>query len=1315
MKETKLNPLKGARWIRLGYVFAIGVAIFLLGMFLHAQPPKDPNDPQLKVLKMGLGSGTVSSSPAGINCGGTCEAGFAGGASVTLTASAAAGSTFVGWDVDADGDPGTTADCTGSAATCTLSMSVARSVRPVFDLSTAIPALGSFTPEGIQTYLTTNPTVVTPAQFVKALPSEFKQNWILMARSESLQTGTAEFPRLLLPSANAQQVFSIGVAQHSSYPGAHPNAIEYMQWDAGQKNFRFHEIVVDSIPAMGSIPARNRGVSIDDEKCSRCHSTRNVVNLDRSVSPHVPGSTAGTDGNPPGTIPAKNKPNWDSYDSWGGMLPFNRDRIYQGSVEAAAFRKIFNPWTWSTNDSVRAIIEQLKLQPAGIPASSPDHRITRLKGGDSDGIIKFAFDTSVPVVTEPAPSGPSSTPVNYSFDRLAGSGPGTTVTQGGNFITLHHQDIPTSDEGRGVHFFDNLGGLAGNVNQTRVADELVNHRFATGSVPIDVRPIALAITKSGCLQRDSGSNTVRSLTATSLNSLSFFDSRNGMTINELFDDTQRRASTGVQEFRSRGLPRRKADIEKLTIDRTNDPYLVSASPTNGLIQQYGASTSAGTDTSIGRLRQEVFRRSVSPFPPDITVMGGVYVDREDYTSNSERVALYRYFLEPLGVSVDKWSMNVRGRSRAYNFADVFGSYLDVLEPTLKTSLMSNPVPGLTNPDDCDQLIQAINLTFSSLPPADGAGAIPKYTDVQRIFNKSCIECHGGLGYPPYVNYGTVLNLSENETPPAGQDRLERSYDLVTSAYISTDPRTSFLYERICPGAAGLPSANTPCPVPTPGTENENCPFGLMPCGGPRLSHTDIATIRRWIVGGAPNTRGDPHIETVDGVPYDFQGAGEFVLLRGQGLELQVRQTGIPTDGPLGPNAHTGLTSCVSVNTAAAVRLGEHRITYQPNLSGQPDPSGLQLRIDGKLTELTDAGIIFDSGGRVIKTSVAGGIQMEGTGGTAVVINPRFWDYYKVWLLDIDVRHARATDGVMGSLAPGSWLPALPNGSSLGPIPRDLHQRYLDLYDKFGNAWRVTDASSLFDYAPGTSTATFTASTWPEENPKVCVAPPRQPGGPVEKTPPKRLTLEAAQQNCAGVIKENAKANCLQDVMVTGEPEFAKLYLLDEQVEFHSPPAIPLLGFPEAFKTDVAAPVGFTWNQSRSLSGDSLTYKHCVWEVKERFSFNKCVLTAGTSLTGSFWRGGFWYALLVLLLILLLILILLWFRRRRPILLFVSAFVLLIAVGVAFYIGRNRRSNVNTLARTVPSLQAGKAYYWKVIVEDGKGGTTESETRRFEIK
>ena len=56
-----------------------------------------PVTAQLSVSKAGSGAGTVTSAPAGINCGATCSANYAGGAVVTLTATPSGGSIFAGW------------------------------------------------------------------------------------------------------------------------------------------------------------------------------------------------------------------------------------------------------------------------------------------------------------------------------------------------------------------------------------------------------------------------------------------------------------------------------------------------------------------------------------------------------------------------------------------------------------------------------------------------------------------------------------------------------------------------------------------------------------------------------------------------------------------------------------------------------------------------------------------------------------------------------------------------------------------------------------------------------------------------------------------------------------------------------------------------------------------------------------------------------------------------------------------------------------------------------------------------------------------
>jgi len=65
----------------------------------NLQPPQTFG---LSVVKAGTGTGTVTSSPAGINCGSTCSGTFSSGTSVTLTATPAAGSTFAGWTGNAD-------------------------------------------------------------------------------------------------------------------------------------------------------------------------------------------------------------------------------------------------------------------------------------------------------------------------------------------------------------------------------------------------------------------------------------------------------------------------------------------------------------------------------------------------------------------------------------------------------------------------------------------------------------------------------------------------------------------------------------------------------------------------------------------------------------------------------------------------------------------------------------------------------------------------------------------------------------------------------------------------------------------------------------------------------------------------------------------------------------------------------------------------------------------------------------------------------------------------------------------------------------
>lgn len=79
------------------------------------------------------GNGVVRSQPVGVDCGTDCSGSFGDGASVVLSAAPAAGQRFTGWS----------GACSGSAATCTLTMSANRNVGATFAAAPAAPVWGT--------------------------------------------------------------------------------------------------------------------------------------------------------------------------------------------------------------------------------------------------------------------------------------------------------------------------------------------------------------------------------------------------------------------------------------------------------------------------------------------------------------------------------------------------------------------------------------------------------------------------------------------------------------------------------------------------------------------------------------------------------------------------------------------------------------------------------------------------------------------------------------------------------------------------------------------------------------------------------------------------------------------------------------------------------------------------------------------------------------------------------------------------------------------------------------------------------------------
>ncbi|MBV9573224.1 MAG: SBBP repeat-containing protein, partial [Acidobacteriales bacterium] len=103
-----------------------------------------PGSASLTVSTNGTGAGTVTSSPAGINCPTTCSANFADATTVTLTAAPLAGSTFSGWS----------GACNNTGTTCIVDVTAAQSVTATFNLAG--------TPDFLISASALSPTTVNP-------------------------------------------------------------------------------------------------------------------------------------------------------------------------------------------------------------------------------------------------------------------------------------------------------------------------------------------------------------------------------------------------------------------------------------------------------------------------------------------------------------------------------------------------------------------------------------------------------------------------------------------------------------------------------------------------------------------------------------------------------------------------------------------------------------------------------------------------------------------------------------------------------------------------------------------------------------------------------------------------------------------------------------------------------------------------------------------------------------------------------------------------------------------------------------------------
>lgn len=285
--------------------------------------------------------------------------------------------------------------------------------------------------------------------------------------------------------------------------------------------------------------------------------------------------------------------------------------------------------------------------------------------------------------------------------------------------------------------------------------------------------------------------------------------------------------------------------------------------------------------------------------------------------------------------------------------------------------------------------------------------------------------------------------------PTGANPID-SFDL----FVNDDS-----YQGTVTFAAGEATATIIVPVrgDTVVEENETFRVSLFAPDG-SLADDAVALIVNddrpvnWQVG---RNFGDPHLVSLDGLGYDMQGVGEFILARaidGNPLEVQVRTAAV--------------NDYASEISAASIRVGDSIVEF--NASG--------LLVDGVATVIDPVAGFLNVGEGSIQLDVSGSYPVYTIflpGGDAAVTVTDFGDRLDVNLA-VDPARAGQFEGLLGNFD-GDLANefALRDGTVLEQ-PVD----FADFYGQFVNDWRIGSEESLFTYDDGESTETFTDLAFP---------------------------------------------------------------------------------------------------------------------------------------------------------------------------------------------------------------------------------------------